>query len=145
MNKIQIKRSKGFIGGQITGAIISFSFLSLIIFIMIINFHPAFIFLALIFLGCLLLCLYFIIQMLSRPKIILEYDEFALYYNLKKEQIIIKYCEIIGIKPVNERNKWGELSCGWIYITKTDSTKYKIGVINDVKKVYLNIKEYINK
>ena len=90
---------------------------------MIINFHPAFIFLESMFLCCLLLCFHFIIQMLSHPKIILEYDEFALYYNLKKEQIIIKYCEIIEIKPVNERNKWGELLCEWIYITKTDNTK----------------------
>ena len=146
MNKIQIKRSKGFIGGQITGAIISLVFLFISIFCMIINgFHIGFLFLSIIFLGCFIISFYFVVKMLGNPKIILEFDEYALYYNLKKGQITIPYHEIKEIKAVNERNKYNELLCGWVYVTKKDNTLYKIGVINDVKNVHLQIKEIIEK
>ena len=146
MNKIQIKRSKGFISGQITGAIISLVLLFISIFCMIINgFHIGFLFLSIIFLGCFIISFYFVVKMLGNPKIILEFDEYALYYNLKKEQITIPYYEIKEIKPVNERNRYNELLCGWLYVTKKDNTLYKIGVINDVKNVILQIKESIEK
>ena len=113
---------------------------------MIINgFHIGFLFLSIIFLGCFIISFYFVVKMLGNPKIILEFDEYALYYNLKKEQITIPYYEIKEIKPVNERNRYNELLCGWLYVTKKDNTLYKIGVINDVKNVYLQIKESIEK
>lgn len=146
MNKIQIKRSNGFIGGQIAGAIISLVFLFISIFCMIINgFHIGFLFLSIIFLGCFIISFYFVVKMLGNPKIILEFDEYALYYNLKKEQITIPYYEIKEIVPVNERNRYNELLCGWLYVTKKDNILYKIGVINDVKNVHIQIKESIEK
>lgn len=88
MNKIQIKRSNGFIGGQIAGAIISLVFLFISIFCMIINgFHIGFLFLSIIFLGCFIISFYFVVKMLGNPKIILEFDEYALYYNLKNNKL----------------------------------------------------------
>lgn len=146
MEKIQIERSKGFIAGQITGAIISLVLLFISIFCMIINgFHIGFLFFSIISLGCFIISFYFVVRILGNPKIILEVDEYALYYNLKKGQITIPYYEIKEIKPVNERNRYKELLCGWLYVTKKDNTLYKIGVINDVKNVYLQIKESIEK
>ena len=44
-----------------------------------------------------------------------------------------------------ERNRYNELLCGWLYVTKKDNILYKIGVINDVKNVHLQIKESIEK
>ena len=129
-------KAKGFAGGMLTGFI--FSLLCSLVFTYLLFSQKFHFVLFLMVIGYWFLtgfCLTLFIKQIKKPKIILQYDDFGIYFYEKKEEQFISYSSIVSVRGVCSSGKKVEYKFGDIHIETTDGKKYKIGVMYDVKDV----------
>lgn len=133
-------KAKGFIGGELTGMIISAIFFLILVTAYIFNEnHIAFLLFAIFFLAMAIWTGYLAFSNIKKPRVILEYDRKGLYIKGKTE-IFVPYHKILKVIGLCSTGRYNKYTFGVLHLTTTDGKKYKVGVIYDVEEVERKIK-----